>query len=673
MIPPRLSNLFLMLSIGFSPLCLSEEEDLFTLSLEELMMVEVSGAAFSDDSILAAPASVTVFSSNDIRRLGVKWVHELANYVPGFQSKRQSDNAHVYSLSSRGRQIGTGTRSVKIVINGLAVTSGYIASSSATIYGIPTDNISKVEFIRGPGSAVHGSGALLGIINIETYNDNSSVGISAGNHQYHGGFFNLVERGYYLSVNFSGDRGHDYSLLDPDSRERVQSRDPKQDQHIYFGKNTGLTQFSFHHHHSSESGYYGFDRVDNLSNRALRSYSSLNVDHILQSTSYFDLKGRFFANNRYAEFTGRLSPPGVFSAISNPSSEEPLIATTKADSSQYGLRVLAEWLLLSGHISVGGEYVYSDKVDAVALGNFNIIDISQVAITGNPIEYFGNNPEPIPFIEPKDNQTLSIFSELQYFINEDLNSITSLRYDYAESIDEGKLLPRLALVYRLAENSYLKVIHSQAFRNPGSIELYATNNNTLLGNEDLSSEVVRSNELIWSYQNKRLYNNLSLFDNQIDKSIEQAVEDGRRIFVNLDKETNYGVEWEFKVQLDRNIQIEGTYHHLFDMFDSAVRLSEKTGSINFSLINSDSQVSIGSIYHSDSKMFSDSSGSLKTLPSYWVHNFKYSYFSDEKLIYSLHISNLEDRNFQTPTISTNLDEGLPGRGRQIIFSIESKI
>ena len=667
------SKLFLSALLSLCIVLPTSAEDYFSLSLEELMSVEVSGATFSEESLMATPASVTVFTSADIDRMAVNWVHELANYVPGFQSKRQSDNVHHYSLSARGRQIGTGTRSVKIVINGQPVTSGYIASSSASIYGIPTGDISKIEFIRGPGSAVHGSGALLGIINIETYPNDSDVSFRLGSHEFYGGSFRIRKKDYYMSGSFSGDAGHEYRLLEPDTLERVESKDPKQDFHIYLGKDKGETQFSFHHHRRNENGYYGFDRVDNLANRSSRSYTSFSLEHIMFSDAYFELTGKVFANNRFAQFGGRLLPAGMLSAISSPSSDDPLLASTEADSNQYGLFLLADHLFLEGNFSIGAEYVYSEVVDAIAWANFDIEEISQYPETGEDVTYFANNPKPIPFVEPHTNQTVSIFSELQYRLLADLNSIFSLRYDYADNIGDSEILPRMALVYAFSENQYIKYIYSEAFRNPGAIELHATNNSTLLGNEDLKSEVVRSNEIIWTYQSFDFFTNLSLFENQIENSIEQSVVDGKRVFLNQENETNRGLELEFRIKPIESVHMNLTYQYLDETLDSAFRLSRDSGSIVSQWSNERWMVGLNSYYHSKSSMYINDTPELADLPAFWHHSIKVSYKPERDMTASLFIGNLENRTVYTPTISTILSEGLPSRGRQVILSFQSKL
>ncbi|NIQ15888.1 MAG: TonB-dependent receptor plug domain-containing protein, partial [Candidatus Dadabacteria bacterium] len=52
------------------------------------------------------PSAVTVFTHDEIKRMGLDSLDELMNLVPGFQSYRTSSLSLHPSLSSRGRRIG---------------------------------------------------------------------------------------------------------------------------------------------------------------------------------------------------------------------------------------------------------------------------------------------------------------------------------------------------------------------------------------------------------------------------------------------------------------------------------------------------------------------------------------------------------------------------------------
>ena len=657
----------LLLCLGMPAWATDEIDDYyFTLSLEELLAVEVSGASFSVESLAYTPASVTVFTGKEIQQLGLRNLHELSNLVPGFQSKRQSENG-LYSVSSRGRQIGTSTRSVKIIINGQAITSGYIASSMGSISKVPLDNVSKIEFIRGPGSVVFGSGALLGVINIETYRDENFAQVGFGNNNYASNVVNYFRGDLQFSAIFRGDLGEEYSLKDADSGNRVDAKDPYSESYFYLIKRDDKSIFSLIHNRLNYQGYYSVDRVDNDINGLDKQYTLASFSHTSEINDNFDLTSSVYANIRQIGFSGRLSAPGVLVGVSQPSNAAPIEVNSEVESKQYGVKIVADWLFIDGHMSMGGEYQYSDPASSLMFSNFNL---EKLAAQNFPLEYYDNDPVPFPLIREKDNHVLAWFAEYQQQVTPKFNTIYSLRYDYAKNIEEGELLPRLALIYEVTGNHYFKALFSQAFRTPDAIELNAINNNTLIGNPDLSSETITSSELVWFTQYPNFYLNMAYFYNQIDGAIEQTSVQGVRTFQNQESESNDGIELEYRHQINRDISIRASYSRMLNMLGSSFRVSDTTGSLTVSGQYKRWQANVSSVYLSKSEMLMNASNDRLNLPAYWYHNLVVNYQHSEDLHSQFLVNNLQDNNYFSPTASTNLDEGLPSRGRQVIYSLK---
>ncbi len=662
----KLTLLLLCLTRGSAWAADAIDQYYFSLSLEELLAVEVSGASFSIETLAYAPASVTVFSAKEIQQLGLRNLHELSNLVPGFQSKRQSENG-LHSVSARGRQIGTSTRSVKIILNGQAITTGYIGSSMGSISKVPLDNVSKIEFIRGPGSVVYGSGALLGVINIETYRDENFAQVGFGNNDYASSVVNYFRDDLQFSAIFRGDLGEEYSLKDSDSGNRVDSRDPYSESYFYLIKRDDKSIFSLHHNRLNNRGFYSVDRVDNDINGLDKQYTLMSFSHTSEVNDHFDLISQVYANVRKVGFSGRLSAPGALAGVSQPSNAAPVEVNSAIESKQYGIKVVADWLFIDGHLSVGGEYQYSDPASSLMFSNFNL---EKLAAQEFPLEYYDNDPVPFPLIREKENHVFAWFAEYQQQVTPKFNTIYSLRYDYVKSIEEGELLPRLSLIYEVTENHYFKALFSQAFRTPDAIELNAINNNALIGNQDLTSETITSSELVWFLQYPDFYFNLAYFYNKIDNAIEQTSVQGTRTFNNQDSENNDGLELEYRHRINSDMSIRTSYSKMLNMLGSSFRVSDTTGSITFSAQHRRWQVNVSSMYLSDSEMLMNDNNDRLTLPAYWYHNLAVNYQHSDELHSQFLINNMQDKNYQTPTASTNLDEGLPARGREVIYRLK---
>ena len=146
----------------------TSNEYLLNLSIQELMDIKISGSTLTDESILTVPSSVTVFTQADIRQLGVNRLTQLANFVPGFQSYRSDESGVQEMVSNRGRRLGAAGREILVLLDGTRLNNDYNGGAFANIPYITLANVERVEFIRGPGSAIHGANAALAVINIIT-------------------------------------------------------------------------------------------------------------------------------------------------------------------------------------------------------------------------------------------------------------------------------------------------------------------------------------------------------------------------------------------------------------------------------------------------------------------------------------------------------------------------
>jgi len=149
-------------------------KDFSEISLEELLSTNVTVASKTVEKPEEAPSSVTVFTQTDIRNMGITSLQELLNFVPGFQTTRDVEQGRADRIVARGR--GTAlSESVLFLINGQRINDLYTGGASLLNRDIAVENIKQVEVIRGPGSALYGSNAFLGVVNITTVDDCNDV------------------------------------------------------------------------------------------------------------------------------------------------------------------------------------------------------------------------------------------------------------------------------------------------------------------------------------------------------------------------------------------------------------------------------------------------------------------------------------------------------------------
>jgi outer membrane receptor for ferrienterochelin and colicins len=146
-----------------------QKTDLTTLSIEDLMNVEVrSTATLTDTKPRLVPAAVTTVTADDIKSSGARSLFELLDiYVPNLQIIQ-----HHYESDHMGLRGIINDRDDKylLLVNGSVMNDtthyGALSERDLPLLG----DIHHIDVVRGPGSALYGPGAVSMVINIITYN-----------------------------------------------------------------------------------------------------------------------------------------------------------------------------------------------------------------------------------------------------------------------------------------------------------------------------------------------------------------------------------------------------------------------------------------------------------------------------------------------------------------------
>ena len=124
--------------------------------------------------------AVTVLLGEDLRARGVTRVSDALREVPGAMLVQNGSYGAVTSLFLRGGE----SRYTKVLIDGIPVNSsgGFFDFSHLT-----TDNIERIEIVRGPASVLYGADAVSGIVQIFTRRGSdeprASLGARAGTYR----------------------------------------------------------------------------------------------------------------------------------------------------------------------------------------------------------------------------------------------------------------------------------------------------------------------------------------------------------------------------------------------------------------------------------------------------------------------------------------------------------
>lgn len=146
-----------------SPASLNTAE-LMEMSLEELMQIEVVTASRSAEPLDEAPNVMYVITEEEIKKYGYHQLSDVLSRIPGF-FHLFSQNTNQDLMSVRGVVLGENVK-VAVMINGHRITN--TNESNDLVWPVTLDNVERIEIIVGPGSVLHGSETLLGMVNLIT-------------------------------------------------------------------------------------------------------------------------------------------------------------------------------------------------------------------------------------------------------------------------------------------------------------------------------------------------------------------------------------------------------------------------------------------------------------------------------------------------------------------------
>ncbi len=151
-----------------------EDEKYYELSIEDLLNIQVSVASKTEMTPRESPGIISIITEEEIQNSGARDLIDLLRMIPGFEFG--SDVQGVVGLGLRGVWGHEGK--ILLMMDGLELNE---LSFSTTQYGnhYPVDQIKRIEIIRGPGSAIYGGFAELGVINIITRAGEDIKGVSA--------------------------------------------------------------------------------------------------------------------------------------------------------------------------------------------------------------------------------------------------------------------------------------------------------------------------------------------------------------------------------------------------------------------------------------------------------------------------------------------------------------
>ncbi|HEX6862897.1 MAG TPA: TonB-dependent receptor, partial [Thermoanaerobaculia bacterium] len=181
--------------------------------------ITVTSVSRREERIVDAPAAVTVIPEREIeQKASTGQVPKLLEFTPGVDFAQSG----LYDINFNTRGFNSSlNRRILTLIDGRDPAVPFLGSQEWAAVSFPMDELSRVELVRGPGSALYGANAFNGVLNMTTKTPRGSEGgqirLTAGelntrraDLRWAGGFGNdfyaKVVGGYQQSDDFTRSR-----------------------------------------------------------------------------------------------------------------------------------------------------------------------------------------------------------------------------------------------------------------------------------------------------------------------------------------------------------------------------------------------------------------------------------------------------------------------------------
>ncbi len=490
----------------------------------------VESASRYAQKVSEAPASVTIITAEEFRRYGRRNIDDVLRAVIGLYVT--NDRNYSY-LGLRGFGLPSDFNSrVLLLLDGHRMNDPiYGQAAFGWESGIDLGEVEKIEVVRGPSSALYGTSAFLGIINVVT---RKPAGEPEGEAQVFLGEPVLTgasaraggkkaDFGYALDVHAMRRKGHhilaypDFACLDlnEDGLPDYTGFAVDEDGETAWGMRAGLSWGNL-----SLTGFFS-RREKDIPTASYETVFDAGVEESLDRRGFLELayNGRigeslsWSAKASYDEYLymGWYPYPYAYDNA-RPDYARPPYTMMKDDhpSSWWGVEFQADYTGLKGHYLVlGGGY----NANRVRMRTFDV--------------------DP-PYVYQDDRfnfYAATWYAQDEITLVESLRLVAGINHNmYDPDVFKGdvdRFNPRIGLVWTSAGGTAVKVLYGEAFRVPSLYELYYNDGGlTQIPNPELKPEIMRTAELVVERDLGRGFRlELSGYQNRIENLI-QAVNAG---------------------------------------------------------------------------------------------------------------------------------------------------
>jgi len=582
MINKQFLPLFLITTLFAAlPVSGEEEEELASFFGDEEFISIATGIA---QPLSKAPAVASVITSKDISQIGATDIDDILETVPGLHVSRNVGYTPIYSF--RGIHT-TANPQVLMLINGIPITNLFHGDRNLAWGGMPVEAISRIEIIRGPGSAIYGADAFAGVINIMTKTSSEVSGTSAGLRygtsnskslwlQSGGavaglGYMAIIE-GHKTNGSSEKITSDSQSILDFLSSTNA-SLAPGginlEGEAIDTRLELTYNNFTFRAGSQIRNNVgLGAGLAQSLDPRGQVASKRYNADLNYDNNSFTKNIGikatvSYLQTSQEVDDDLILFPAGSTGSPLNPFPyPDGIIGNPEIYEHHYRANFLSTFRGINRHeLMTGAGYYFGEIYKIKEEKNFGIDPTTGLPIIpGSPLVNVSDTP--YTFLNENERENSHIFIQDVWHLADDWELTTGLRFDHYSDFGDTTN-PRIALVWSARHNLTVKALYGEAFRAPSFAETGEQANPAFLGNPDLEPETLKSYEFAFNYKpSYDLTLDLNLFQYHW-KDIIQILPDiggiGTSTAQNAGEQEGYGLELEAVWKINSSLSVLSNY------------------------------------------------------------------------------------------------------------------
>jgi iron complex outermembrane receptor protein len=493
--------------------------DLFELSLNELLEVEVRTSSGRPESAREAASVITVIYREQIESAGFDNLYDALNILAGIN--RVETYFGYTTLNFRGGLQDHYNNKVLFMINDHPLPERTFGSSHLEF--LPLAIVERIEVIKGPASALYGTNAMLGVVNVITRDEvPTELRLGLGAERYRQGSLVLGGERFRMALSRQRYDGFPYRGTLDEAGNPVDIDYAQDLDQLYAGGELGSWRWQF--------GLFDQDKAKFGMNPVVwqTGLSNNRAWFADLGRSWQTGAQRWQARVRVDRFdkdfmAGEFPAPGCCGREDNRSRLVNRVQRIGADFSwRWEASDAYQW-------TVGYAFDHDDTEPLL----FRYVADGSV----NPFS---------PYQWSYDVANHGLFGQLEARLGPQLSGTFGARVENNGDTGASGLLPRLGLVWQPGEPVTVKLLYGEAFRSPGFLEKYADVPLALFGSTGLDNERARTTELSFQFAAQGGWSlQLAAYRLEIDDEIKRRPVSGSVAaeFFNSSGRRVNGLEW----------------------------------------------------------------------------------------------------------------------------------